>query len=117
MHNICFVMQGKKLGRDLGEMEAWEHMKLVTPGSSEPRPAPAKYFGKAKENKEKYCEEFAKLHPEVAMMVAGSACRMAVLPALLGVSSLRGTSRRSRLPSPPAATVPPRGLHTVLGQM
>ncbi|KAK1696593.1 hypothetical protein QYE76_013290 [Lolium multiflorum] len=72
----------KKLGRDLGESEAWEHMKLVTPGSSEPRPAPTKYFGKAKENKEKYCEEYAKLHPEVedpmsepidevAMMVAG----------------------------------------------
>ena len=76
-------MQGKKLGRDLGEMEAWEHMKLVTPGPNEPWPAPPKYFGKAKENKEKYCEEFAKLHPEVedhmsepidevAMMLAGS---------------------------------------------
>ena len=83
MHNICFVMQGKKLGRDLGEMEAWEHMKLVTPGPNEPWPAPPKYFGKAKENKEKYCEEYAKLHPEVedpmsepidevAMMLAGS---------------------------------------------
>ena len=83
MHNICFVMQGKKLGRQLGEMEAWEHMKLVTPGPNEPRPTPAKYFGKAKENKEKYCEEYAKLHPEVedpmsepidkvAMMLAGS---------------------------------------------
>ncbi|KAM0880262.1 hypothetical protein ACQ4PT_033719 [Festuca glaucescens] len=74
---------GKKLGRQLGEMEAWEHMKLVTPGPNEPRPAPATYFGKAKENKEKYCEEYAKLHPEVedpmtepvdevAMMLAGS---------------------------------------------
>ncbi|KAM0857508.1 hypothetical protein ACQ4PT_048469 [Festuca glaucescens] len=73
---------GKKLGRELGEMEAWEHMKLVTPGPNDPRPAPAKYFGKAKENKEKYCEEYAKLHPEVedpmsepidevAMMVVG----------------------------------------------
>jgi hypothetical protein len=82
MHNICFVMQEKNLGRDVGEMEAWEHKKLVTLGSNEPRPAPAKYFGKAKENKEKYCEEFTKLHPEVddpmselidevAMMVAG----------------------------------------------
>ncbi|KAK1692478.1 hypothetical protein QYE76_009175 [Lolium multiflorum] len=48
-----------------GEMEAWEHMKLVTPGPNESRPVPAKYFGKAKENKEKYCEKYAKLHPEV----------------------------------------------------
>nr|XP_051220801.1 uncharacterized protein LOC127338886 [Lolium perenne] len=29
---------GKKLGRQLGEMEAWEHMKLVTPGPNEPGP-------------------------------------------------------------------------------
>nr|XP_051222090.1 uncharacterized protein LOC127340370 [Lolium perenne] len=83
MHNICFVMQGKKLGRELGEMEAWTHMKLVTPGPNEPRPAPEMYYGKAKENKERYCEEYAKLHPEVedpmtepvdevAMMLAGS---------------------------------------------
>ncbi|XP_071685390.1 uncharacterized protein [Lolium perenne] len=74
---------GKKLGRELGEMEAWTHMKLVTPGPNEPRPAPEMYYGKAKENKERYCEEYAKLHPEVedpmtepvdevAMMLAGS---------------------------------------------
>jgi hypothetical protein len=76
-------MQGKKLGREVGEMEAWTHMKLVTPGPNEPRPAPEMYYGKAKENKERYCEEYAKLHPEVedpmtepvdevAMMLAGS---------------------------------------------
>ncbi|XP_071680943.1 uncharacterized protein [Lolium perenne] len=63
-------------------MEAWTHMKLVTPGPNEPRPAPEMYYGKAKENKERYCEEYAKLHPEVedpmtepvdevAMMLAG----------------------------------------------
>ncbi|XP_051208837.2 uncharacterized protein [Lolium perenne] len=74
---------GKKLGRELGEMEAWTHMKLVTPRPNEPRPAPEMYYGKAKENKERYCEEYAKLHPEVedpmtepvdevAMMLAGS---------------------------------------------
>nr|XP_051202460.1 uncharacterized protein LOC127316079 [Lolium perenne] len=45
---------GKKLGRELGEMEAWTHMKLVTPGPNEPRPAPEMYYGKAKENKERY---------------------------------------------------------------
>ncbi|XP_071681868.1 uncharacterized protein [Lolium perenne] len=56
---------GKKLGRELGEMEAWTHMKLVTPRPNEPRPAPEMYYGKAKENKERYCEEYAKLHPEV----------------------------------------------------
>ncbi|KAK1653819.1 hypothetical protein QYE76_071624 [Lolium multiflorum] len=99
----------------LGEMEAWEHMKLVTPGSSEPRPAPAKYFVKDKENKEKYCEEFTKLHPEVedpmselidevAMMVAGGGHQHGRPAYLAGVSSLRGTSRRSRLSSPPEAT-------------
>nr|XP_051229765.1 uncharacterized protein LOC127347638 [Lolium perenne] len=52
---------GKKLGRELGEMEAWTHMKLVTPRPNEPRPAPEMYYGKAKENKERYCEEYAKL--------------------------------------------------------
>ena len=66
MHNICFVMQTKKFGRAVGEVEAWEHMKLVTPGATEPRPVKeAKYFGKAKETKEKYIEEFSKRHPEV----------------------------------------------------
>ncbi|XP_071677208.1 uncharacterized protein [Lolium perenne] len=44
---------GKKLGRELGEMEAWTHMKLVTPGPNEPRPAHEMYYGKAKENKER----------------------------------------------------------------
>jgi hypothetical protein len=38
-------MQGKKLGRELGEMKAWTHMELVTPRPNEPRPAPEMYYG------------------------------------------------------------------------
>ena len=82
MHNICFAMQEVKLGRPVQELEAWEMMKVVKPGPTEPLDAPPKYFGKAKEKKELYCEAFTKLHPdvddpmsqetdEVAMMVAG----------------------------------------------
>ncbi|KAK1614768.1 hypothetical protein QYE76_020285 [Lolium multiflorum] len=82
---------GKKLGREVGQMEAWTHMKVVTPGPNEPRPAPEMYYGKAKESKEKYCEEYAKLHPEVedpmtepvdevAMMRRGAAAWTSCLP-------------------------------------
>ena len=84
------------------EMEGWEHMKLVTPRPDEPRPAPPKYFGKAKENKERYCEEFAKLHPEVedpmskpidevALMLAGDSKPHGRTSCVAGVSGLRGT--------------------------
>ena len=116
-HNISLAMQETKLKRTLTDMEAWEKMKQKNPDLTQPQPSFPEYFGNAEENTRLYYLALTSLRPEVedslevetderAMMVAGAACRMAVLYALVRCSGHRGPTLRSRLASPPATPLP-----------
>src|SRR3954466_1738512 len=64
-YNISLAMQEGKLGRPVGDFEAWDSMRMKKPDLSQPQPQLPEYFGTAQEDCARYLEVMVGFNPEL----------------------------------------------------
>src|SRR3954470_18605199 len=63
--NISLEVREEKLGRPVGDFEAWDSMRMKKPDLSQPQPQLPEYFGTAREDGARYLDAMVGFNPKL----------------------------------------------------